>query len=402
MPTTTIEANYRVVTPLFCAGADVNGRAELRLPSFKGVLRYWWRALAWSRLGGDLGKIQRHEDELFGSASGGQSRVLMRLASGPEPRAVAIGQVLTVSADSSRPVGEGARYLGYGVMEAFASGNKGTEAGQLTRACLRAPLDFTVQLRCRDLDDVVITSLVDALKAVGMLGGMGAKSRKGYGSLVLRSLQVDSRERCSAPESIQQLRDAILTLRNQREGLPEFTALSRGTRHVLVTSAKKEPLQLLDLVGREMVRFRSWGHNGKVLGGDSEKNFKDDHDLMKSHNRRSRHNRRSHPRRVAFGLPHNYGKHPNQQVGPSDSGLDRRASPLFIHIHECGTTPVAILSFLPARFLPQSRSGISVGHSEVQQAAEGTLYQPVHDFLDRLLDLTQRREPFANAVEVRP
>ena len=77
---TEIEATYRVVTPMFCGGAEPETHAELRLSSFKGVLRFWWRALAWSRLGGDLGRIKQHEDALFGSADGGQSSVSMRLA----------------------------------------------------------------------------------------------------------------------------------------------------------------------------------------------------------------------------------------------------------------------------------------------------------------------------------
>lgn len=48
---TTIEADYRAVTPVFCSGADPNKDAELRLSSFKGILRFWWRALAWSSTG---------------------------------------------------------------------------------------------------------------------------------------------------------------------------------------------------------------------------------------------------------------------------------------------------------------------------------------------------------------
>jgi CRISPR-associated protein Cmr1 len=205
-----------------------------------------------------------------------------------------------------------------------------------------------------------------------------------------------------------ELRSAIAALRrgpsDDDDGsgsLPEFTALSNGTRHVLLSSAKSEPLKLLDLVGRELVRFRSWGHHGKVLGGiKSEQNFRPDHDLMKL----ASHERCIHPERIAFGLPHNYGK---QKVGPAD-GLDRRASPLFIHIHECGDRPVAIVSFLPARFLPSrppaNRASISVGGQPVSQAPEEELYRPIHDFLDRLLDRNRQRprqEPFTDAVEVR-
>ncbi|MBN1460124.1 MAG: type III-B CRISPR module RAMP protein Cmr1 [Armatimonadetes bacterium] len=399
MPT-SIDATYTVVTPLFCAGADPS-RPELRLPSFKGVLRYWWRALAWSRCGRDLVAIQKQEDALFGSADGGQSRLNMSLAPASEPPAVPIGTVLTVSPTDSRPVGEGARYLGYGVMEAFArrpkDGRPRTEAGQLTRGCLRPPFDFTVQLRERDLDDEELASVKDALIAAGTLGGMGAKSRKGYGSLVIRSLVVNGAEHWSAPRVMDDMAQTIGALKRDDGAvdLPKLTALSKATRHVLLESSKKEPLELLDLVGREMMRFRSWGHNGKVLGEDSEKNFKDDHDLMKERQRKS------HPRRIAFGLPHNYGKPKDMQVGPHDEYLDRRASPLFIHIHRCDVAPVAILSFVPARFLPDGRSDISVGGNKVSQTPENELYRPIHDFLDRLLDPSNRREPFSAAIEVK-
>ena len=45
----TIEATYRINTPMFIAGAEQDKEAELRLPSFKGALRFWWRALAYGR-----------------------------------------------------------------------------------------------------------------------------------------------------------------------------------------------------------------------------------------------------------------------------------------------------------------------------------------------------------------
>lgn len=396
---TTIEARYGVVTPLFCAGADP-GHAELRLPSFKGMLRFWWRALSWSRCGGDLEQIKRKEDAIFGSTGSGQSLVLMRLV--PPSGLAEIKPPTVLKSSSNRVVGEGARYLGFGVMEAFASRQRSTQAGQLIRACLRAPVEFTVQIRTRDLDQESLDSLTSALIAVGTLGGMGAKSRKGYGSLVLRSLRSNCADMWSAPGTVDELKTGIAALRpgGMSDDLPEFTALSKGTRHVLPSADGRESIDLLDLVGRELVRFRSWGRSGNILGGgvDSEKLFKDDHDLMKQQPTQ----RGSHPRRIAFGLPHNYGKPTEQQVGPEDAHLDRRASPLFIHIHECGETPVAVVSFLPARFLPAGKSGISVGGTPIVQAPEDHLYRPIHAFLDRLLDATQRREPFTNAVEVKP
>ena len=393
---TEIEATYRVVTPMFCAGADPM-RAEVRLPSFKGVLRFWWRALAWSRHAGNLETIKSKEDLLFGSSESGQSRVAMRLSLPAIPTTSPAGAVLKIP-PAFRVVGEGCRYLGYGVMAAFAS--KKQQAGQLTRPCLAAPFDFTVQMRGRNLETSQLSSLKKALVALGTLGGMGSKSRKGYGSLCLVRLVVDGAEEWDAPRSLAELRAVIADLPhgNGASMLPEYTALSKDTRHVLLSSNKTECTDLLDLVGRELVRFRSWGHQGRVLGGESERCFKDDHDLMKAEPGR----RQKHPHRIAFGLPHNYGKRPDQQVGPFEKNLDRRASPLFIHVHECGDTPVAVLSFLPAWFLPKGKSGISVGGQKIPQAPEDALYGPIHHFLDRLLDKNRRQEPFTQAVEVTP
>ena len=428
-----IETTYRISTPLFCSGVALE-QPELRLPSFKGVLRYWWRALAWSQYGGNLQEIQSQENSLFGS-TGNQSRVLLRLLPREEGQLCRKGEVLTtaqdprnrvvapgarqrtlqrVKAPGSRTrhddvVGEGARYLGYGVMEAFGN-RKGTkEAGQLTRACLLAPLEFTIQLRVRNLGDSdpkLLELLEDALIALGTLGGMGAKSRKGYGSLVLQSLRIDGEERWDASQSMGALGQAIgrLSRHCNKSAFPDFTAFSSGTRHVLLSSEETEPLKLLDLVGRELIRYRSWGRHGKLFRNEeeSEKRFKDDHDLMSMKQPATQ--RRTHPRRIAFGLPHNYGNRKDYQVGPGQSDLDRRASPLFIHIHQCGNMPVAVLSLLPARFLPKQPNGkgsyISVGGQRIAQKPEEELYQPIHAFLDRLLDPAKRKEQFTTIREV--
>ena len=400
-------ATYKVTTPMFCGGANPKD-AEFRLPSFKGVLRYWWRALAWSECDGNLSDIRKFEDRLFGSTGTGQSLVSMRLASPPSASVCRADEVLQVPG-MNRVAGDGARYLGYGVMEAFASGKRGTKAGQLTRSCLGAGFDFTVQMRVsagsqqHEMDQKLLVLLEKALIAVGIFGGVGAKSRKGYGSVSISSLCVDGKQR-PVPRSRKDLCERIAALRRQygSSRFPEYTALSRGSRYLLLTGDTKESLKLLDLVGRELMRFRSWGHKGRLFDGRSEENFEDDRNLMKDVANRRRPS--THPRRVAFGLPHNYGK---QQVGPYGEGLDRRASPLFIHIHHCEEGPVAVLSFLPARFLPLLSASIRVGGYHVQQVPEDELYRPINEFLDRLLNMGdgsagKRKEPFTYVEEVLP
>lgn len=63
----TITFNCRFITPAFLGGADPKGTPELRPPSIKGALRFWWRAqydLA------DLAEMKKRESEIFGGVDG--------------------------------------------------------------------------------------------------------------------------------------------------------------------------------------------------------------------------------------------------------------------------------------------------------------------------------------------
>lgn len=127
-----LTATFAVTTPLFLGGADLqNGRPELRPPSIKGVLRFWWRALAWSRHDGDLSKIHSAEAELFGAAgdakTGGQASFLLRMPSPTTARTIPVNTVLNGS--DGTVIGAGARYFGCGLMEAFGSNRTQKQAG---------------------------------------------------------------------------------------------------------------------------------------------------------------------------------------------------------------------------------------------------------------------------------
>jgi CRISPR-associated protein Cmr1 len=390
----TLTATYRVVTPLFMSGADQD-KAELRLPSIKGALRFWWRALAWERLG-NLEAIREDEAKLFGSTDAGQAGVLMRLEPA-EFTPVSKGDVLK---DNGRVVGEGARYLGYGVMEAFASRNKGTEAGQLTRACIQAPFSFRLHLAFKPtVSSALEDTVTDALQCLGLVGGMGSKARKGYGSLTLAALERDGETLWSTPKTTAELESALKKLTSTRRNAEApYTAFSKNARIVMLPGNSGESaLGLLNRIGRDQIFYRSWGQGGTVLRESSEKNFKDDHDLMKmvAAGRPTQ----THPRRIAFGLPHNYGRSKQEQVEPDDH--NRRASPLFIHIHQPqGQTPVGVLLFLPAQFLPEGER-VKVGGQPVQLRSD-TLWNPIHEFMNRLLDPGQGKEQFPGALEVKP
>ncbi|MFU8802209.1 MAG: type III-B CRISPR module RAMP protein Cmr1 [Bradymonadaceae bacterium] len=399
----TITATYRVNTPMFLGGADNTTSAELRLSSFKGALRFWWRALVWEQIG-DVDELRRQEADLFGSSEQkvGQSKARLRLEElGITPTLIPP----TVLRDGRRTIGPGARYLGYGVMEAFSSAKKGTKEGELTRPCLEAPFNFTVELYVRKATPAQRTELVRALKALGMFGGLGSKSRKGYGSLTLLELTEPDGPGYSAPTDAAQFMAASESLGISRAASPPpFSAFSNH-RIVLLPGHDESALSLLDRIGRELVFFRSWGHNGRVLGQQREANFEFDHDLMKAIDSGSRNLpvkfRDAHPERVAFGLPHNYGKGKNQQVGGPE-GFERRASPLFIHIHQTtDSAALGVLSFLPAQFLPEGTDLMVGGNKASINPDTRAFYKPVHDFLDRLLEGSDK-DRFVGAREIQP
>ena len=151
-----------------------------------------------------------------------------------------------------------------------------------------------------------------------------------------------------------------------------------------------------------MQLYRSWGQNGKVGGRLAEKNFPDDHDLARDAILGNPIT--IHPRRAVFGLPHNYFfsslAAPNNKLdvnavspqpggGWSDIGNNRRASPLFIHLHEFpDQSHAGILALLPAQFLPEDWQIGLKNKGSVRRVTADPDWTVLHGFMDRF---TNRR-----------
>lgn len=401
-----ITATFEVVTPLFLGGADPASTVELRPPSIKGALRFWWRALAWSRHNGDLAAIQKDEQKIFGTAgqegtasngAAGQASFILRVSPIKGLKTISKDDVLRDGA--SAPVGSGMRYFGYGLMAAF-----GQNQGQLARPCLSAPFLFSIELVSRH---PFADSLIDALKVMGLLGALGSRSRRGYGSLSLLSLAGDA-ESWTSPKTKADYANQLKTLLRHGQvesSEPPYSAFS-GLGRIVVATEGSEPLALLDGVGRQMQRYRSWGHNGKVNGEDSERNFQDDHDWFKL----KTHFNSAHPRRVIFGLAHNYSKN----LGVLSQTADRRASPLLIHIHKLTSQNyIAVLSILRAHFLPADdkiwiwQGSAKRPNGDPKKIPADQLREPRLDWtvLNGFIDGTNKKtgqQYFPNAMQILP
>ncbi len=384
----TIEATYRVVTPLFAGGADQRSTVEIRPTAFKGVLRFWYRAVTLPFYGGELQKVKEKERELFGSTDG-QASFMLKLETVTSP-----GEPIPKGTKWETP---GSAYLGYGVI----GWNRDSRQVETSRPCLKEGFSFTVTLAMprQKAESADTAGLKRALIALGLFGGLGSRSRKGFGSLALESLVEKGKEIWTAPGNVEELRAKIQELfRDMRLGnaLPEYTAFS-GQSRVAVWPSSSGALELLDEVGREMVRYRSYGQRVRdkriILDGETPNQiFWDDHDLVRDVITGQEIN--SHPRRVVFGLPHNYrmsGK--TVKVEPESRKLQRRGSPLFIHIHRLTSGNAAVFTFLPAKFLPgEEKIQISVVKGKTVTVDQNVDYGVIHDFIDR----------FPNRLEVLP
>lgn len=301
----TIEATYRIVTPMFCAGADQR-RPELRLPSFKGALRFWWRSLAWRRGVRDPHELWKAEAELFGSSGEkGRSRIILRSVH-PQPGT-------HVGTQRAFRVNTWQAYAGFGI-----TGSK----SRRERGYIEAGTRWTIQLLDAGLPAGEVQQIRAALVALGLLGGLGARSRKGWGSLTLirlvdRTENEGSEAEWHAPRTRDELQLALERLFSVQGGtteLPQWTAVS--SRAAFAIGPSQESAE--DAHRYLVERYR---------------------DAVKSITERDRHERES------FGLP---------RANAGSNGKKRRASPVFLHVHQVEDgEAIPVAAVLPADFLPR-------------------------------------------------
>jgi CRISPR-associated protein Cmr1 len=346
----TLTATYNIVTPLFIGDAEQKA-TDISPASIKGALRFWWRALNWGRIRetvscNELALMLLHtqEGELFGSSADNGKAAKFTLRSECLIKESTF-QPLSSQTGIQYLLGQGLYHFNNGCLRTALEGKK--QDNHVT-----VGLTFSHKVTKAEQ-----AQLQEALLALGLLGGLGSRNRKGFGSLTISSLKY-SDELLEIPENKKGLKDWIVS-RNNLGSLPPLSAFSGQTR-IDLSAEGQEALKLLDEIGKEQQIYRSWGkqdHTGvhKVNYQDAEQNFRFDHDLLE---RVIEENQQPHdiPKRSVFGLPHNYffssiGN--KADFSPSEKDRSRRASPLFIHIHQFpDNTIVAIQTLFKSKFLP--------------------------------------------------
>lgn len=192
---------YKLITPLFGGGVEP-GEADpvtvIRASEVRGHLRFWWRATRGGQFGGKLADMKAAEDVLWGSAStkngGGPSLVQV------EVNALNFGRpeiVYAVNryANNGNPVpdhqkkSQAPEYVSFPLQPK----REETEIGWKSKPIMldiafTVTLRFPVETKYRDADWKIEPEINAACKAWEAFGGIGARTRRGFGALSLEKI----------------------------------------------------------------------------------------------------------------------------------------------------------------------------------------------------------------------
>ena len=166
---------------MFLAGAD--GRTpELRPPSIKGLMRFWWRAM-----NGHLSieELKEKEGRIFGASDEGIGRSKFRIRVEPHKLHLSRDKLpphpITVVSSRNRFKINILEYLAYGTYE--------YKRGQGNIFYIKPNQKFSVIISLpNNLEVEVIDSIIDSVKVLSTFSGLGSKSRNGFGSFKIISI----------------------------------------------------------------------------------------------------------------------------------------------------------------------------------------------------------------------
>jgi CRISPR-associated protein Cmr1 len=172
----TITFECEVITPMFLAGAD-GTTPELRPPSIKGALRFWWRAMNGHL---SLDDLKKEEGKIFGDTEKRSAFTIQ-----VKQKAINIASSVLVPHKSFM------RQMAFQPREIF-------------------------EITIATFNDEVFKKMVALFKLISCLGGIGKRSRRAMGSFKIKSMQQGEtlKELYQTPNSLDKILELITPLSN--------------------------------------------------------------------------------------------------------------------------------------------------------------------------------------------
>lgn len=362
----SLRATFEVVTPVFCAGANQKGPSAIRPMSMRGALRFWYRALD--------GDFRENEPKHFGDAAGD--------ANTASPITLRVGEVrLQANRNLRQEYGsKPPHYFGYFL---YAGDN---ERQAIVPDATPEKNRFVVQLDARWPGDLDRTrrAWAAALWLFGHLGGLGARSRRAFGTLALVDWP-QSWEGIALPRPAhgaatpQEWIDRFTHgLRMVREWFPRGATPGHGHQAI------DERFSIFLLPQGSATNEQAINDAASVLS--SLRSMCPDKGLD------------WHGELSALGLPRSFSN-PQEQARPQGTG-DRSASRLHIRVVRIGNSFHPLFAYLRAPLVPEGATVVISGPNQ-RSADPGTPNKrsvaPGTEALWALLDVLMER----NAIEAR-
>ncbi len=215
-----------VRTPMFIAGAETK-QAELRAPSLKGALRFWWRAVNGHLT---ITELAIRETEIFGG--GGEDARKSSFSLAIETTAIPSTKDLPSHKEKTTHFNRRTQqkqeitfnilnYLAFGPAEYVDKQTK------ITKEYFPETSKFRVIFSSFALEEKSVSLLTDLMYFVAWFGGLGSKSRNGYGRFEITSIKLDGVENQKPYKEPYDL--YVKYVEKCTGGLKSYTAFSKET-----------------------------------------------------------------------------------------------------------------------------------------------------------------------------
>ncbi|MFZ5592155.1 MAG: type III-B CRISPR module RAMP protein Cmr1 [Bacillota bacterium] len=186
------------MTPLFCYGINQN-RPDIRPPSLKGALRFWWRA---TRPENNFRQLLKKETRLWGGSNAEEIlRSKVRLSITVQDAKINSLHLLRKSVgphNDGQVNYPGISYLYYSVLYMKQQNSSPNDKHYL------AP-DTTFIVTFGSASPAILEQALYAFALTSLLGGLGARSRRGAGCLSIESFETKSADKNWRPEWLDKL-----------------------------------------------------------------------------------------------------------------------------------------------------------------------------------------------------
>lgn len=184
---------YELITPLFGGGVipgQVDPLTPVRGTEIRGHLRFWWRATCGGRFDGDLEKMKAAEDKLWGAASTAEkiavSQVQVAVKVTSEGKEDSPFEVINKNGKPQIKARDGSVVPPYAAFP-LQPAQQDARIGMQTKS-VRVGITFILRL---SFPASARKEVEAALWAWETFGGIGARTRRGFGAL--HCLKVDNR-----------------------------------------------------------------------------------------------------------------------------------------------------------------------------------------------------------------